>query len=181
MRASTFLSRGSRATAMKPKTVYAVVLAAILAATLAMVAAAPASATAAISDHYILTGQISDGLAFNEVYWFNITFLAQEDARVKALILGTYFTAPATPPTFTLYIDETEAFNATAAGALYGAVLFVTVPAANGTLKGGVQHSVKLRVKNGDAISAPALLQIVIERNFTASISYDNSTAKVAV
>jgi hypothetical protein len=129
----------------------------------------------------MVSGQIYDGLAFREVYWFNMTFLAQEDARVKALILGTYLFAPATYPVFTLYIDDVKAFNATAAGPLYGAVLFVAVPAANGTLKGGVQHTVKLRVENGDPIYSPALLQIVIERNLTASISYDNSTAKVTV
>ena len=181
MRASTFLSRGEGATAMKPKTVYAAVLAAILAATLAMVAAAPASTTATISDHYTLTGQISGGLALGEVYWLNMTFLAQEDARVKVIALGPYSFAPATPPVYTLYIDEKMVFNATAAGALYGSLLPVTVPAANGTLKGGTQHSVKVRIKNGDAIDSPAILQILIERNLTASVSYDNSTAKVAV
>ena len=180
MRASTFLSRGDRATAMKPKT-YAAVLAAILAATLAMVAAAPASTTATVSDHYTLTGRISDGLAQGEVYWFNMTFLAQEDARVKVIALGPYSLVPTTPPVYTLYIDDKMVFNATATGSLYGNLLPVIVPAANGTLKGGTQHSVKVKIKNGDAISPPAILQILIERNFTASISYDNSTAKVTV
>jgi hypothetical protein len=164
--------------------IYALVLAAILAASLAAVAAAPASTTATVSDHYLLAGWIGDGLASGEVYWLNLTFLAQEDARVKAILLGPYSSAPAVPPTFTLYIDDKVAFNATATGSLYGFEAWhalAIVPAANGTLKGGVQHSVKLRVKNGDAISPPALIQVLIERNLTASISYDNGTAKVAV
>ncbi|MCC6050788.1 MAG: hypothetical protein LM580_08780 [Thermofilum sp.] len=161
--------------------IYALALALILAASLAAVAAAPASTAATVSDHYTLTARIDDGLASGEVYWLNLTFLAQEDARVKVIALGPYSTAPATSPVFTLYIDDKMVFNATAAGPLFGGLLPVTVPAANGTLKGGTQRSVKVRVKNGDAISAPALLQILIERNFTAQVSYDNSTAKVTV
>jgi hypothetical protein len=164
---------------MEPRTVYAVVLAAILAAALAAVAA-PASTTAAISDHYTVAASIFDDLAYGEVYWLNLTLQAREDARVKAILLGPYPSAPATPPAFTLYIDDKVAFNATAAGPLYGSYLVVTVPAANGTLKGGVQHSVKVKVKNGDALSSPSLW-VVVERNLTASVSYDGAAARVAV
>jgi hypothetical protein len=167
------------------------ILAAILVATLAAPLLAVAveaepqlTESCPVSVHYTLTASIYADLAAGQVYWLNFTVLFQEDARVKVIGLGPFGSMPSPPPVFTLYIDDAKAFNSTAT-ALFGRGLAVAaVPAANGTLKGGVQHRIAIKVTNGGtalpSTSSP-YLSVLIERNVTASVTYNSTLAAVKV
>jgi hypothetical protein len=168
---------------MEPRTVCAVVLAAILAASLAAAVKADPQLTASlpVSVHYTLTASIRDDLPAGGVYWLNFTIKFQEDARVKVIGLGPFESMPSPPPVFTLYIDGAETFSA-AASSLFG---WLAVAAAKGTLKGGVQHRIALKVTNGGTAllynASFPVVSLLIERNVTATLSYNSTLAVVQV
>jgi len=164
--------------------ILAAVLVAVLVAPLLAVGAEPQlTASCPVSVHYTLTAWIYADLAAGQVYWLNFTIQFQEDARVKVIGLGPFDATPSPPPVFALYIDGAKAFNSTAT-ALFGGLAVAAVPAANGTLKGGIQHRVAIKVVNGGtaipSTSSPSL-HVLIERNVTATVTYNSTLATVKV
>jgi hypothetical protein len=175
---------------MKPKTVYAVVLAAILAAGLAPFLAVTTKAapdTVLVPDVILVRPDFYDyQVIAHQTFWLNVTLQAPEDVRLIAVRYGIFYEAqPDDPVVVTVYLDGAMVYNGSSKDVDSDYRITFALP-ANATAKGGDQHTFSIKFKNCELVFSSWYgegltldIQLLFLRNVTGTVAISGGKAKL--
>ena len=193
--ASTFISRGSRAAAMEPRTVWAVALTAVLALALLAAAVEAEPGTALVPDVILMRPDLySYQVTPYQVFWLNVTLQAPEDVRLVAVRYGIFYdfaasapVQPSDPVVATVYLDGKMVYNGSSASVDGDYRITFALP-ANATAKGGDQHTFSIKFKNCERVFSSWYgqgltldIQLLLLRNVTGTAAISGGKAKLTL